>query len=396
MNIPTLGFMCETRMNKEVYLDYQATTPVDPKVMEAMMPYFSEKYGNATSTHHFFGRVAEKGINTAREEIASLINAKPHEIIFTSGATESINLALKGVAEAKIMHGNHIITVKTEHPAILSTCRNLEKTGFEVTYLDVESDGLLDVNLLEQSITEKTILISVMHANNEIGVIQPVQEIGKLCKDKCITFFVDGAQSFGKIPVNLHNLNIDLFAMSAHKIYGPKGVGALFIRNATSVIPQQDGGGQEDGFRSGTLNTPGIVGFGKAVELAGRNIPLEQNRIRKHRNNLLKELNSSVVGLSVNGSMEQRLAENLNISIKGMSIDFLMRKLDRAGIAVSTGSACSSGSLEPSHVLKALGLNDYLATTSIRFSLGRFTAKEDITITCKKFTAIVNQFKEMN
>ena len=364
-----------------IYLDNNATTPMDPRVLEAMLPYFVEKFGNAASRNHPFGWAAEEGVDYAREQVAKLIGASEKEIIFTSGATESDNLAIKGVYEMYKDKGNHIITLTTEHKAVLDACKHLEKLGANITYLDVESDGLVDLNKLEAAMTDQTILVAIMYANNEIGVIQPVKEISAIAHKHGALFFTDAVQAVGKIPVNVIEDGIDLLALSGHKMYGPKGVGALYVRRKNprvKVTSQMDGGGHERGMRSGTLNVPGIVGLGKACELSYNEMAEEAVRLSALRDKLesaLTELEESYV----NGNPAHRLPHTANISFKYVEGEGLMMAMK--DMAVSSGSACTSASLEPSYVLKSLGLSDDLAHSSIRFGLGRFTTEEEIDFT---------------
>ena len=351
-----------------IYLDNHATTPLDPRVLEAMLPYFTEKFGNSASRQHQFGWEAEAAVELARKQIANLINANPKEIIFTSGATESINLALKGIAFAYSEKGKHIITTQIEHKATLDTCKRLEKFGFKVDYVPVDKHGLVDPDEIKKRITSETILVSVIFANNEIGTIEPIEEIGRICSEFGVLFHVDAAQALGKIPIDVQKLNIDLMSMSAHKLYGPKGVGALFIKKKTpkiKIIPIIDGGGHEGGLRSGTLNVPGIVGFGKACEIAGLEMSEESERIKKLRDKLQDGIMSSLEDVYLNGHPTLRLPNNLNLSFDGVESEAILMGMKE--IAVSTGSACSSASVEKSHVLKAIGLNEI---TPSRFSLG--------------------------
>lgn len=383
-------------MKLPIYLDNNATTPVDPRVLDAMIPYFLEDFGNAASKSHFFGWKAEEAVDYAREQVATLINANSKEIIFTSGATESNNLALKGVFEMYAEKGNHIITVSTEHKAILDACKHLEKMGGEVTYLPVGSDGLITLEQIAQAVRPNTILISVMYGNNELGVLQPINEIGAFCKSKGILFHTDATQAVGKIEVDVLKDNIDLLSFTAHKMYGPKGIGALYVRRKNprvKVTAQMDGGGHERGMRSGTLNVPGIVGFGKACEIAKNEMHTEAVRLEKLRNKLessLLELEESYV----NGSISKRLPHTTNISFKYVEGEGLMMGIK--DIAVSSGSACTSASLEPSYVLKNLGLDDELAHSSIRFGLGRFTTEEEIDFTIDCVKTAVNKLREMS
>lgn len=368
-------------MNKKrlIYLDNNATTPTDPRVVEAMIPYFTEKFGNAASRNHPFGWVAEEGVDYARTQIANLIGADEREIIFTSGATEAINLAIKGVADMYQRQGNHIITVETEHKAVLDTCKHLEKQGTEVTYLKVDGQGLLNLDDLRAAIKPSTILVAVMYANNETGVIQPIKEIGQICQEHKILFLSDATQAVGKIPVNVEEAGIHLMAFTAHKMYGPKGVGALYVRRKNprvKVTAQMDGGGHERGMRSGTLNVPGIVGFGKAAEIAMNQMQADAERLRKLRDKMEAEL-MKMEEVVLNGHPTQRMPHVTNLSFKHVEGEGLMMTFNEF-IAVSSGSACTSASLEPSYVLKALGLGDDLAHSSLRISLGRFTTEEDV------------------
>ena len=362
-----------------VYMDYHATTPCDPRVVEAMMPYFGDQFGNAASRGHLFGWQASEAVQIAREQLAFLIHAEDSEIIFTSGATESVNLALRGVFELLASKGNHIITVSTEHRAVLDTCNHLEKLGAEVSYLPVLPDGLVDLDLLRASIRPQTILIAVMIANNETGVLQPIRSIGEIAREHRILFFTDATQALGKIPVDVISDEIDLLACSAHKIYGPKGVGALYVRRKNPRVrltAQIDGGGQERGFRSGTLNVPGIVGFGRAASLAATEIDENIKRIRLLRDKLEGAL-LQLEGTSLNGNFGARLATVTNISFGHRSGNRLLESLLKE-VAVSSGSACSSASPEPSHVLKAMGLDDAAAYQAIRFSLGKYNTDEEV------------------
>ncbi len=380
-----------------IYLDNNATTPCDPRVVEEMLPYFSEKFGNAASRNHSFGWVGEEAVDYAREQVAKLINASPKEIIFTSGATEADNLALKGVYEMYASKGNHIITCTTEHKAVLDTCKHIEKQGGEVTYLPVAENGLIDLDALENAITDKTILISIMYGNNEIGVVQPIREISAIARKHGVLFFTDATQAVGKIPVDVQADGIDLMAFSAHKMYGPKGVGALYVRRKNprvKVTSQMDGGGHERGMRSGTMNVPGIVGFGKACEIAMNEMEEEAKRLSILRDKLEQEL-LKVEEAYVNGSVEHRLPHVCNISFKHVEGEGLMMGFNK-NIALSSGSACTSASLEPSYVLKALGLGDDLAHSSLRFGLGRFTTEEQIDYTIKAITETVLKLREMS
>ncbi len=383
-------------MKLPIYLDNNATTQLDPRVFEVMTPYFLESYGNAASKSHAFGWKAEEAVDYAREQIAKLIGANEKEIIFTSGATESNNLAIKGVFEMYAAKGNHFITVSTEHKAVLDTCKHLEKLGAEITYLPVGGDGLISLNQIAEAIKSNTVLVSVMYGNNELGTIQPIREIGKLCKEHGILFHTDATQAVGKIPVNVLEDHIDLMSFTGHKMYGPKGVGALYVRRKNprvKVTAQMDGGGHERGMRSGTLNVPGIVGFGKACELARLEMESEGKRLQALRDkleNALLQLEESYV----NGSVEHRLPHTTNISFKYVEGEGLMMGIK--DIAVSSGSACTSASLEPSYVLKNLGLDDELAHSSLRFGLGRFTTEEEIDFTIKCVTEAVNKLRDMS
>lgn len=380
-----------------IYLDHNATTPCDPRVVEAMVPYFTNTYGNAASRNHPFGWQAEAAVDYAREQIAKLIGADAKEIIFTSGATEADNLALKGVFEMYRSKGNHIITCNIEHKAVLDTCKHLEKEGAEITYLKVNPDGLIDLKELEAAFKPTTILVAIMYANNEIGTIMPMKEISALSRKKGVLVFSDATQAVGKVPIDVNKDGIDLMAFSAHKMYGPKGVGALYVRRKNprvKVTAQMDGGGHERGMRSGTLNVPGIVGFGKACELC----MLEMDQDAKRLGILRDKLESSLLKLEeayVNGSTQHRLPHVSNISFKYVEGEGLMMGFNK-DIAVSSGSACTSASLEPSYVLKALGLGDDLAHSSLRFGLGRFTTEEQIDYTIEQVTKTVNRLREMS
>jgi cysteine desulfurase len=382
-------------MNFPVYLDYNATTPCDERVVEAMLPFFTKHFGNAASRSHPFGWEAEEGVEFAREQVAKLIGAEHKEVIFTSGATESDNLALKGIFEAYASKGNHIVTVNTEHKAVLDTCHHLQKEGGDVTYLNAKTDGLIDINELEAAIKPSTVLIAVMYANNETGVIQPVKQIGAIAKKHSVLFFSDATQAVGKIPVNVIDDEIDLMAFSAHKMYGPKGVGALYIRRKNprvKVAAQMDGGGHERGARSGTLNVPGIVGFGKACDLAAAEMISEGKRLKDLRNKFEKSI-LGIEGITVNGNMNHRLPHVSNISFAYVDGNALMIALNKT-LAVSSGSACTSASPEPSHVLRALGLEDDLAHSSLRFSLGRKTTEDEIDYVIELVTKTVKNLRE--
>jgi cysteine desulfurase len=380
-----------------IYMDNHATTPVDPRVVEAMLPYFTEKFGNSASRNHAFGWEAEEAVENARGQIARLINATPKEIIFTSGATESDNLAIKGIAEMYREKGNHIITQVTEHKAVLDTCKRLEKYGYEVTFLPVQKDGRIDLDDLRRAITPKTILISIMYANNEIGVVQPIAEIGKFAKEKGVFFHVDGVQAVGKIPVDVQKDGIDLLAMSGHKIYGPKGVGALYVRRKNPRVQLSaiiDGGGHERGMRSGTLNVTGIVGLGKACEICMQEMPQESERMRRLRERLKDKIFSELDEVFINGSMIHRLPNNINISFAYVEGESLLMGIN--DVAVSSGSACTSATLEPSYVLKALGVGEDLAHTSIRFGLGRFNTEEEVDYVVARVVETVNRLRELS
>ncbi len=383
-------------MERPIYLDYQATTPADPRVVAYMTPFFYEKFGNPHSRSHAYGWNAEAEVEAARAKIASLIGADAKEIVFTSGATESNNLAIKGIASFYKDQGNHIITVQTEHKCVLDTCRHLEQDGFDVTYLPVEQNGLVDLEKLKAAITDKTILVSVMAANNEIGVIQPIAEIGAICREKGIKFHTDGAQSFGKIPMDMNEMNIDLMSISGHKIYGPQGIGALYVRRKPRVRlnAQINGGGQERGMRSGTLPMALIAGLGKAAEIAQAEMEAEHTRLLKLREHMLDELNKRIPHLILNGDRDKRLAGNLNISFSYVEGESLMMAIKE--LAVSSGSACTSSSLEPSYVLRALGVDEDMAHSSIRFGLGRFTTKEEVDFAIDLISKKVDKLREMS
>ena len=381
-------------MKLPVYLDNSATTPMDPKVLDAMLPYFLDNFGNASSRSHLYGWTAEEAVDIAREKVASLIGAHPTEIVFTSGATESVNLAIKGAFENYKNIGNHVITCQTEHRAVLDTCEWIEKNGGEVTYLPVNSEGLIDLENLEKAITNHTILISIMYANNETGTVQPIQKISRIAKNNKVLFFSDATQAVGKIPVNVEDDGIDMLSMSAHKLYGPKGVGALYVRkkNPKVIIASQvHGGGHEKNMRSGTLNVPGIVGFGKACELCENNLQYEIDALGKLRDILESEL-LKMEGSKRNGTPETRLPHITNLSFEGVNGDNLLLEFCQE-IAVSRGSACSSVTTKPSYVLKALGLSDTLAFSSFRISLGRFTTIAEIEFSCKKMIEILERHR---
>ena len=381
-----------------IYLDNHATTLVDPRVLDAMLPFFAQKFGNASSKNHAFGWEAEAAVDSAREQVAKLIGASsPREIVFTSGATESDNLAIKGVAQAYRERGNHIVTCVTEHKAVLDSCKTLEKQGFKVTYLPVQPNGLIDVQRLEDALTDKTILVSVMAANNEIGTIQPMKEIARSTKKRGILFHSDATQAVGRIPINVDEMGIDLLSLTAHKIYGPKGVGALYVRAANPrvrVTPMLDGGGHERGMRSGTLNVPGIVALGTSCEVAQREMGAEGERLTGLREHLRSGLFEQLEDVYINGDPVRRLPGNLNMSFAYIDGESLMMGLKE--IAVSTGSACTSASLEPSHVLKALGVDDSLAHASIRFGLGRFNTAEEIDYTIARVVEEVRRLRKIS
>ncbi|MGH9521505.1 MAG: IscS subfamily cysteine desulfurase [Terriglobales bacterium] len=380
-----------------IYMDNHATTPVDPRVVQEMLPYFTEKFGNAASRNHQFGWEAEEAVEQARDRIAKLIGATPKEIIFTSGATESDNLAIKGVAEMYKEKGNHIITAVTEHKAVLDTCKRMEKAGFRVTYMPVQKDGLIDLDDLKRAMDDKTILVTIMAANNEIGVVQPLAEIGKLCKERGVIFHTDSTQAVGKIPMDVNKMGIDLASISAHKMYGPKGVGALYVRRKSprvQLVAQMDGGGHERGMRSGTLAVPGIVGLGKACEICMNEMPEESCRLAGLRNRLKDKLFDGLDEVYVNGNMEHHLPNNLNISFAYVEGESLLMGIN--DIAVSSGSACTSATLEPSYVLKALGTGDELAHSSIRFGLGRFNTVEEVDYVANKVIDVVKRLRELS
>jgi len=386
------------KIDTPVYLDNHATTPMDGRVLDAMLPYFTEKFGNAASKSHTFGWEAEAAVDIARERVAKLIGAgSPREIVFTSGATESDNLAIKGVAHSYRDKGNHIVTCATEHKAVLDSCKILEKQGFQVTYLPVKSDGLIDLTKLTTALTDRTILLSIMVANNEIGTLQPVKEIGRLAKERNIIFHTDATQAVGKVPFHVDELGVDLLSLTAHKMYGPKGVGALYVRSTkpgVKLTPTIDGGGHERGMRSGTLNVPGIVGLGRACEIAQKEMAAEGGRIVALRERLKIGILSRLDDVHVNGHEELRLPGNMNMSFAYVDGESLMMGLKE--IAVSSGSACTSASLEPSYVLKALGLEDALAHASIRFGLGRFNTIEEIDYTVERVVEEVRRLRELS
>ena len=386
-----------TGVQLPIYMDNHATSQLDPRVLQAMLPYFTSKFGNAASRNHSFGWEAEQGVETAREQIAKLIGATAKEIIFTSGATESNNLAIKGIAEMYKERGNHIITQVTEHKAVLDTCKRLEKYGYRVTYLPVKADGLIDLDDLKRAMDDKTILVSIMFANNEIGVIQPVAEIGRLCHERNVIFHTDAVQAVGKVPVDVNAMNIDVLSLTAHKLYGPKGVGALYVRRRNprvQISAQLDGGGHERGMRSGTLNVAGIVGLGAACEIAREEMENEAARLTRLRDKLQKKLEGALDYIHVNGTMEHHLPGNLNMSFVYVEGESLLMGINE--IAVSSGSACTSATLEPSYVLKALGLGDDVAHSSIRFGLGRFNNEAEVDYVADKLIDIVQKLRELS
>jgi cysteine desulfurase len=384
-------------MKLPIYMDYHATTPVDQRVLEAMVPFFTNRFGNPASRNHAFGWEAEEAVETARKQVADLLGASAKEVIFTSGATEANNLAIKGAAEMYREKGNHLITCVTEHKAVIDTCKKLEKQGARVTYLPVQKDGRISLDDLRAAITDKTILITIMAANNEIGVLQPLEEIGAIAKERGILFHTDAVQAAGKIPFDVNKTKADLVSVSAHKMYGPKGVGALYVRrrNPRVLLAEQiSGGGHERGMRSGTLNVPGIVGFGRAAELCRLEMATDAERLRGLRDRLNARLHENLDEIYINGSLEHRLPHNLNISFAYVEGESLVMGIN--DVAVSSGSACTSASLEPSYVLKALGAGDDLAHSSIRFGLGRWTTDEEVDYVVEKLTSVVRRLREMS
>jgi len=380
-----------------IYMDNHATTPMDPRVLEEMLPYFREKFGNAASRNHSFGWVAEEGVETARERVAKLIGAATKEIIFTSGGTESDNLAIKGVAEMYKEKGNHIITAVTEHKAVLDSCKRLEKNGYRVTYLPIQKDGLIDLEDLNHAMDDKTILVTIMAANNEIGVIQAIAEIGKLCHERGVIFHTDAAQAVGRMPIDVIKQNIDLASISGHKMYGPKGTGTLYVRRKNPSVQISaiiDGGGHERGMRSGTLNVPGIVGLGKACAIATEEMPHESCRLAGLRNRLKDRIMSRLDECYINGSMEHRLPGNLNVSFGHVEGESLLMGIN--DVAVSSGSACTSAMVEPSYVLKALGTGDDLAHSSIRFGIGRFNTDAEVDYVADRVVETVQRLREVS
>ena len=380
-----------------VYLDHHATTPLDPRVLAVMMPYLTGKFGNAASRNHKFGWEAEQAVEESRQQIASLIGASPREIIFTSGATESNNLAIKGVAEAYAGKGEHIIVCAVEHKAVLDVCRRLEQCGARVTRLPVGRDGRVDPGTVEAAIEERTVLVSIMYANNEVGAIQPVAEIGRICRERGVLFHSDAAQAVGKVPVDVDADYIDLLSISAHKMYGPKGAGALYVRERdprVRLTGQMDGGGHERGMRSGTLNVPGIVGLGEACAICGREMDEESSRLRRLRDRLRAKLEAELEEVSLNGGMQHRLPHNLNMSFAYVEAESLMMGMN--GVAVSSGSACTSAVMEPSYVLKAMGVADDAANSSIRFGLGRFNTEEEVDYAAQSLIEAVRKLRELS
>jgi cysteine desulfurase len=384
-------------VNLPIYMDNHATTPLDPRVLESMLPFYKEKFGNAASRSHKFGWEAEAAVEAARKQVAKLINVSPKEIVFTSGATESDNLAIKGVAWRYREKGNHIVTLPTEHKAVLDPCKRLEKEGFRVSYVAVRPDGLVGLDDLKVAISEQTILVSIMAANNENGVLQPIAEIGDLCHERGILFHTDAAQAAGKIPLDVQAMKVDLMSISAHKIYGPKGVGALYVRSGeprVELASLVDGGGHELGRRSGTLNVPGIVGIGKACEIAREELAGESERLRTLRDRLKEGIFARLENVYINGSMEKRLPNNLNISFAGVELEALLTTLN--DVALSSGSACNSANPSPSYVLTALGVPEDLAHSSIRFGLGRFNTVEEVDYVVGRVTEAVNLLRELS
>ena len=382
-------------MKDLIYLDNQATTPIDPAVLSAMLPYFREKFGNAASVHHAYGREGKEAVERSRRSLAESIRSRTRDIIFSSGATESVNLAIKGVCKKYNSKGRHIITQKTEHKAVLDTCASIEKAGWSVTYLPVDSDGLVSPESVLNAIEKDTVMVSIMHANNEIGTIQPVSDIGAICRKEKIFFMVDACQSFGKLDIDVDRMNIDLLAATAHKIYGPKGIGFLYARQKNPKVRlemQMDGGGHERGFRSGTLPVPQIVGLGKAIELCLKTKDEESQRLKILRDLMLRSIQKVHPDVILNGSLEQRLVHNLNLCFPGLEAESIIMKMKT--VACSTGSACSSANLEPSHVIKAIGRDSEIAHSAIRFSLGRFTTKDEIHFAIQEINRTVSELKK--
>ncbi len=381
-------------MDLSRYFDYHATTPVDPRVLDAMLPYFTQRFGNAASRNHAFGWEAAEAVDTARGQVAALINARPADVVFTSGATESNNLAIKGVVEARRGRGNHVVTLATEHPSVLDTCRALARDGIEVTVLPVGRDGLVDPVEVARVVSERTLLVSIMAANNEIGVLQPIEDIARLCRALGVVFHTDASQAIGKVPFDVEAVGADLVSFTAHKFYGPKGVGALWVRRkSVDVAIQMHGGGHERGLRSGTLNVPGIVGLGKACDLCRLEGAEEARRLGALRDRLLATLRAALPDLVVNGSLAHRLPQNLNVSFPGIDAESLAIAMD--GVAISSGSACATGKPKPSAVLKAIGLPDDLAFASLRFGLGRWTTEADVEFVASKTTAVITRLREV-
>ena len=382
-------------MDSLIYLDNNATTPLDPRVLEVMLPYYKDRFGNAASIHHRYGHEAKKTVENSRKILANELNAKIREIVFTSGATESINLAIKGVCENEVGKKNHIITQSTEHKAVLDVCESMEKRGFEVTYLPVNSEGGVEPNQVKEAMRDETVLVAIMHANNEIGTIQPIKEIGEICRENSVYFLVDAAQSFGKLSIDVKELNIDLLAASAHKIYGPKGIGLLYVNQKNPRIKlksQIEGGGHERGFRSGTLPVALIAGFGEAVKIASINREKENEYLSHLRDKMINEITANHFDTIVNGSRVNRLSNNINLCFPGIDAETLIMKMK--GVACSTSSACSSANLEPSHVIKALGHNNELAHSAVRFSLGRFNTEDEIDRAITEINKTVSLMKE--
>ncbi|MFN7994048.1 MAG: IscS subfamily cysteine desulfurase [Bryobacteraceae bacterium] len=385
------------RQRTPVYLDHHATTPLDARVLEAMMPFLTQKFGNAASRSHPFGWEAEQAVEEARKRVAALIGASPQEIIFTSGATESDNLAIKGVAEAAASKGDHIVTSVIEHKAVLDSCRKLEQRGFRVTYLPVGRDGFVDPESVNAAIGDRTVLVSIMYANNEVGTVQPCAEIGRICHERGVLFHSDAVQAVGKVPVNVSDDQIDLLSISAHKMYGPKGAGALFVRRRNprvQLTAQIDGGGHERGIRSGTLNVPGIVGLGEACAICEREMNAESERLRGLRDRLRAALENNLEEVAVNGSLHDRLPQNLNMSFAYVEAESLMMGMSE--VAVSSGSACTSATVEPSYVLKAMGISDERAHSSIRFGLGRFNTEAEVDYAAGRVIEVVNKLRELS
>lgn len=384
-------------MTTPVYMDYHATTPVDPRVLEAMLPFFTESFGNPASRQHRFGWVAEEAVESSRSTIAGIFNARKNEIVFTGGATESNNLAIKGIAESLRQKGNHIITVQTEHKSVLDTCKRLEKYGYEVTFLPVDESGKIDPHRLEAAISQNTILVSVMAANNEIGVLQPLREVGEICRKHAVAFHTDATQAVGKIPLDVESMHIDLLSLSGHKIYGPKGIGALCIRSENpkmKLASQLDGGGQERGLRSGTLNVPGIVGLAKALDIAAKELQTEPARLKTWRDRMFREFTGQLDDVVLNGHATDRLPNNLNVSFLHVEDNALMMSMK--DIAVSTGSACSTADPQPSYVLKALKLPQERLHSAIRFGLGRFTTEEEVEYTISRVIESVKKLRQLS